>query len=48
MRPLPKEGGGGSSPQRGKDRLILSYLSWISLPFLFNPNVMKIPFLGYS
>ena len=48
MRPLPKEGGGGILPPRGEDRLILSYLSWISLPFLFDPNVMKVPFLDKS
>ena len=44
----PEGGGGGDPPPKGKDRLILSYLSWISLPFLFDPNVMKIPFLDKS
>ena len=40
--PPPK---GEDPPSIGEDRLLLSFLSWISLPFLFDPEVTKVPFL---
>ena len=45
VRPLQRRGGGGDPPLKGKDLLLLSLLSWNSLPFLFHPEVTKIPFL---